>query len=120
MLKFVVDECVGPAVASWLCEKGSHVISIYDSFPSVSDTEVLNMAVAESAVLITNDKDFGDMIFLQKKQHHGIVLLRLVNDKSVNKIKILQEVLERYSNMLVGNFILATDGAIRVIKLSHN
>ena len=45
------------------------------------------MALAEKWILITNDKDFGEMIFRERRKHHGIVFLRLSDERSANKIE---------------------------------
>ncbi len=61
-MKFLVDECTGPKVARWLTENGYDVYSIADQSPGWTDREVLEKAVTENRVLITNDKDFGFLI----------------------------------------------------------
>jgi predicted nuclease of predicted toxin-antitoxin system len=53
-MRFVVDECTGPAVAHWLEEKGHDVFSVYDDAPGIEDAEVIRRAHAERRILITN------------------------------------------------------------------
>ena len=48
--------------------------------------EGLDKAYSENWVLITNDKDFGEKVYRERRSHHGIVLLRLQDERSVSKI----------------------------------
>jgi len=63
--------------------------------------------------LITNDKDFGEMIFREKREHRGVVFLRLSDERSINKIAVLKHVLENYSGRLSDRFVTATETKIR-------
>jgi len=44
---------------------------------SIEDHEVLEIARAEDRILITNDKDFGELIYRQQLEHTGVILFRL-------------------------------------------
>lgn len=90
-MKFLIDECTGPAVAKWLMKKGYNVFSVFEETPGISDDAVLDRAREENRILITNDKDFGEKIYRQQKSHQGVILLRLKNERSKNKIKVLKE-----------------------------
>jgi predicted nuclease of predicted toxin-antitoxin system len=116
-MKFLVDECVGPVVAQWLKQKYD-AISIYDYLTGIDDNDVLQKAFLENRILITSDKDFGEIIFKSKKQHCGIILLRLDDERPSNKIVVLDSVLQRHSEELFGNFVVITEKTIRVIKMA--
>ena len=117
-MKFLVDECVGSSVARWLKQKGFGVISIYDDFRGITDDEVLAKAFLEHRALITSDKAFGEMIFKNKKQHCGVVLLRLSDERPSNKISVLEGLLVEYLQELPGNFIVATEQTVRITKIN--
>lgn len=119
-MKFLVDECVGPTVSDWLKQNNYDAISIYDDSPGINDDSVLEKAFTEHRILITSDKDFGEMLFKNKKQHCGVILLRLVDERPSNKIIVLKRVLKNYLDDLFGNFIVVTEKTIRVIKLSFS
>lgn len=117
-MKFIVDECIGPSVARWLKQNNYDAISVYDSLQSSSDTTVLEHAVKDHRILITCDKDFGDMIFRNKMKHTGIILLRLINDQPSNIIVVIQDVINSYTKHdLANNFTVVTETSIRIIKL---
>lgn len=112
-MRFLVDECTGPAVARWLGKRGHEIFSVYDDAPGISDAEVLRRAHEEERILITNDKDFGEKVYRGENPHCGIVLLRLDNERSQNKIAVLGRLLEEYADRLPGRFIVATAEQVR-------
>jgi predicted nuclease of predicted toxin-antitoxin system len=72
--------------------------------PSITDEEVLQQANAHSAVLLTADKDFGDLVFRQGLVHSGVMLLRLAGLANVTKAEIVAEVCRDRTEELVGAF----------------
>ena len=58
-MRFLVDECAGPAVARWLRELGHEIFSVFDEARGLDDDRILSQAFAEKRIPITNDKDFG-------------------------------------------------------------
>jgi len=99
-----------------LHEIGHNVYSIHEEMPGSSDDEVIKKSVADSRILITNDKDFGEKVYRQGYNHVGIILLRLVNERSSNKIAVLKQFLESYSNQIDNNFIVVNEGQVRFAK----
>ncbi len=77
-MRFLVDECTGPAVAAWLLSEGHDVVSVYDELRGIEDSAIIQRANAEMRILITNDKDFGEKVHREQHPHHGVVLLRLI------------------------------------------
>ena len=71
-MRFLVDECTGPAVAEWLQAKGHEVFSVYDSARGIDDNDIVQKAFEENWILITNDKDFGDQIYREHKSHTAL------------------------------------------------
>ena len=76
-IDFVVDECVDYTVVAALKEANYKIISIAEYHNSFSDVEVLSLAVEKDAVLITEDKDFGELVFRFQLRQAGILLIRL-------------------------------------------
>lgn len=73
-MRFLVDECTGPAVARWLRAEGHDVVSIYETSRGMDDDAVLEWAAREGRVLITNDTDFGEHVFRGGRAHAGVIL----------------------------------------------
>jgi predicted nuclease of predicted toxin-antitoxin system len=76
-VNLVADEGVDRPVVEHLRQDGHDVVYVAELSPGVADEEVLQQANARSAVLLTADKDFGELVFRQGLVHSGVVLLRL-------------------------------------------
>jgi predicted nuclease of predicted toxin-antitoxin system len=72
-MRFLVDESTGPAVAEWLAAEGHKVFSVYDSARGMHDDAIMEKAFNEKWILITNDKDFGEQVYRDRKPQHGII-----------------------------------------------
>ncbi|MBP6739500.1 MAG: DUF5615 family PIN-like protein [Leptospiraceae bacterium] len=98
-MNFVADESVDAAIVRILRENQFEVISISESFFGKPDDVVLEIAVQEQALLLTEDKDFGELVFRLQKQNHGVILIRLSGLPSETKASIvlrsIQENLEQ-------------------------
>lgn len=112
-MRFLVDECTGPSVARWLVAQGHDAASIFDESPGLADTQVLQRAVAENRILITNDRDFGELIFREGRSHCGVLFLRLEDERPTSKIQVLQSVLAKHSNELENRFVVVTATEVR-------
>jgi predicted nuclease of predicted toxin-antitoxin system len=116
-MRFLVDECTGPAVAHWLRAQKHEVFSVYEEARGMEDDEVITKAFAENWILITNDKDFGEKIYRERRPHKGVVLLRLEDERAVNKIAILQRLLEGYAERLTDQFVVVTERQVRFARM---
>jgi predicted nuclease of predicted toxin-antitoxin system len=115
-MKFLVDECTGPAVAHWLEQQGHDVFSVYDQARGIDDNKVIEIAQAEERILITNDRGFGEKVFRERRPHHGVVFLRLANERSANKIRVLDQLISQYSDALSSRFAVVTETRVRFAK----
>lgn len=108
-MRFLVDECTGPAVARWLREQSHDVFSAFEEARGATDDEVFHRAVAEERILITNDKDFGEKVYRSKQPHHGVIFLRLRDERTASKIAVLEKLLVSYAEQLSGAFVVVTE-----------
>jgi len=77
VLAFVADENIPALLIEALRAIGCSVVSISETRPRIPDSAVLAEAFARGAILLTADKDFGELVFLQQESLVGVVLLRL-------------------------------------------
>lgn len=112
-MRFLVDECTGPAVAKWLREQGHEVFSVFEEARGMKDEEVIRKACAECRILVTNDKGFGEKIYRGKHPHRGIVLLRLDDERAGNKIETMRRLLDIYAKDLADQFVTVTETQVR-------
>ena len=113
-MQFIVDESTGRAVIEYLRWAGHSVLAISESMPQALDKEILVRAAIEDRILITNDKDFGELVFRSGQAHHGVLLLRLRDESSANRVRVVASVLKNYADRLAGNFVVATEKGIRI------
>lgn len=118
-MRFLVDECTGPAVARWLREQKYEVFSVYEEARGMDDDEVIAKAFAENWILVTNDKDFGQKVYRERRPHKGVVLLRLEDERAVNKITTLRRLLEGYAGQLANQFVVVTERQVRFARISE-
>lgn len=115
-MKFIVDECTGPAAPKWLSAEGHDVISISPDRKGISDKEILKIAVSEERILITNDKDFGELIFKKRQSHCGVIFLRLTDETARNKVLVLKNLIQNHRQIIEkGHFVVVNEKSIRSI-----
>ena len=112
-MRFMVDECTGPAVARWLREQGHEVFSVYEEARGMEDDDIIRKAFAEDWILVTNDKGFGEKVCLEQRRHRGVVLLRLADERPASKIETLRRLLEGYAERLAGRFVTVAETQVR-------
>jgi len=113
-VRFLVDECLGVRLADWLRDQGHEVLSIARSFASADDSDIVRKAFEENWIVVTKDKDFGEIVFRQRKPHRGIVLLRLEDERLPVKIEVLRRLLERHAGQLTDTFVVASETNVRI------
>lgn len=113
-VKFLVDVGVGKKVERWLANQGYDVTSVRDINPYLPDKEILKMAVSEKRMVVTMDKDFGELIYNSGLFHGGVLLLRLDDAKSDDKVKIVENILTKYADKLPNKFCVYKDGRLRI------
>ena len=109
-MRFLVDENVGPSVAHWLSTEGHNTASVYMETRGISDREIIRRASEEDRILITCDKDFGDLVF---RELRGVVLLRLEGYRPETIIHVLGKFLNEHASQIGGRFVVVTEDQTR-------
>ena len=113
-MKLLLNENLGRSAAEALRCLGHDVIWIGDDFAGIQDQAVLAKAKREGRVLVTKDKDFGELAFKNGETHDGIILLRLDDEGAANTIHVLEGVLARIANRKPPFFVVASDSEFRI------
>ncbi len=116
-MKFLADESVDIPVYFYLKEKGYVIDHISFLNKGIEDTEVLRLAFVKRRILITVDKDFGDLAFHAKRPSYGIILYRLSGLNNLEKSRVIESVINEQSSKLPGNFTVITKKQVRIRKL---
>ena len=103
-----------------LRERGHTVEHIGEIKPGISDQEVLSIARNQRAILITADKDFGQLLFLHGQAAVGVLFLRLSGVPAHEKERIVLDVIETYGSQLAGAFSVVTPFSVRIRQILPN
>lgn len=116
-MQFLLDQSAEARIAAFLATQGYDIKRIGSEYPAgLPDTKVLEIARSETRILITNDKDFGELIFRQKLPHSSVILLRFpLNSTAQQKIVSLKNLLISHKSHL-RKFLVATPHGVRVRK----
>ncbi|MCA9734771.1 MAG: DUF5615 family PIN-like protein [Deferribacteres bacterium] len=115
-MRFLVDECTGVRVAQWLREQNHEVFSVYEQARGMNDEKILEKAIQEKWILVTNDKGFGERIFREKHMHNGVIFLRLMDERSVSKVQTIKRFLYKYADKIDGRFAVVSETKVRFAR----
>jgi predicted nuclease of predicted toxin-antitoxin system len=116
-MKIVADENIDFQVIRKLRELDFDVFSISESSFSIKDKEVLKVAYEKNALLITEDKDFGELVYRFRLPNKGVLLIRLSDDLPRDlTVKIVVETVIKNYNLLIDSFSVLDDTKIRIKK----
>jgi predicted nuclease of predicted toxin-antitoxin system len=116
-IKFLADVNVEKPLVDYLSKQGYDIKWVPDYNCEMPDEDLLQFANEENRIFITNDKDFGDLIFLQKRLSVGTILFRVKGQKTEEKIKLMKKILMGYRDKLSNHYIVITKAKIRIIPL---
>ena len=113
-MKFMLDVCVSSrSLQAFLIAQGHDVLSVSAIDPKASDERIMALAIEENRVLVTEDKDFGELVFVRRLPHGPIV--RLVELTVDEQVRGIAELLELHVGELIGPVIVTvTRGRIRI------
>ena len=113
-MKFLLDVCTASrALRQSLVELGHDVLSATDGYAEASDEAMLALAYEQDRVLVTEDKDFGRLIFLHRLPHRSVVRLARLN--TMEQVEAMRNLIEHHhSAMLAGAIIVVTGKLARI------
>ncbi len=112
----LADESVDQPIVDRLRQDGHDTVYIAELSPSISDEQVLNAANSRNALLLTEDKDFGELVYRLGRVHAGVVLIRLAGLPPATKAETVARVLQDRATELLGAFSVISPGAVRIRK----
>jgi predicted nuclease of predicted toxin-antitoxin system len=116
-VRFLADENVEQPVVDVLRTAGQDVLCVGDVAPGASDSYVFHLASSENRLILTNDKDFGELAYREGRAAAGIVLLRLGSADGAGKAARLAAVFPSVAARLTGRFVVISDHGIRLRPL---
>lgn len=115
-MQFTADESVDAPIYKALRNAGHDVYAIVENTPGITDEQVLQTSYNRGAILITQDKDFGELSFRLDKPHHGIILLRLSGLEAARKAEIVVSVVKKHEKELPLAFTVVVPDYVKIRK----
>ncbi|MCP4214814.1 MAG: hypothetical protein GY765_09160 [bacterium] len=116
-MKFTADENIDTEIIEQLRRNGFEIVSISEEFAGIADEEVLEIANKNNSVLITGDKDFGELVFRDGRAARGVVLIRIFGIPQEEKVHIVSDIFAEYAARFPGNFTVIDKNKIRIKEL---
>ena len=117
-MNLLADESIDRQIVNRLRQDGHSVHDVAEMEPGISDDAVLHLANQESAVLLTADKDFGELVFRQHRPTPGIILVRLAGVSPTHKAEIVSSTVSLHLTELAHRFAVITPGMLRIRQSS--
>lgn len=118
-MNFLADESVDGPIVNRLRQDGHEVWYVAEMEPGISDDLVLDLTNREEALLLTADKDFGELVFRQRRLAIGVVLVRLEGLSPMSKAEVVAHAISKYAKEWPQAFAVITPGAIRIRRQSR-
>ena len=113
-MNLLIDESVDRQVVDKLRQEGHTVVYVSEMDPGISDDEVLSTANNMDALLVTADRDFGELVFRCQQINAGVLLVRLAGLSQLSKAELVATVVRDHSTELPGAFSVLSPGMIRI------
>jgi len=116
-VRLVADENCDFSLVVDLRLAGYDVVSIAERMRGADDETVIELARSERRLLITEDKDFGQLVFATAKQNSGVILIRYpASTRSPLTAAVLKLLADNGEN-LYSRFAVLEPGRVRVVQL---
>ena len=113
-MKFLADESLDRQIVDRLRREGHAVKYVAELEPGISDDIVLKIANEEESLLLTADKDFGELVFRQRRLSSGIVLIRLAGLSPDKKAEVVASAIKKHAPEMPKTFSVIMPGNIRI------
>jgi predicted nuclease of predicted toxin-antitoxin system len=113
-MRILADESCDFSVVLALRAAGHDVVAVAEAAPTIEDSEVIERAVREVRVLLTEDKDFGQLVFAGARESSGVVLIRFPASARSALPALVLETIRHHGEQLAGSFVVLEPHRTRV------
>ncbi len=113
-MNFLADESLDGPIVEGIRQAGHRVLCVAEMAPSLPDERVLDLANREEAVLLTADRDFGELVFRMRQVTAGVVLVRLAGLSPEEKALIVRRAVAAHHEQLTGAFSVVLPTSVRI------
>lgn len=114
MIRFLADESCDFAIVTALRGNRYDVLAVIDRAPGATDQQVIELALAEQRVLLTEDKDFGQLVFAANKAGGGVIFVRYPANLRKELPERVLELVNREGDRLQHAFAVLQPGRVRI------
>ena len=95
-MKFLANENVPLSSVTYLRSKGFDIIAVGVDNPSISDEQVVKIAISENRTIVTYDSDYGELIFKYGyKPNAGVIFIRFQPTNPFETANIIQRLVSK-------------------------
>jgi predicted nuclease of predicted toxin-antitoxin system len=113
-MRFLADECCDFAVVRALRAHGHDVLAVSEFQHRSVDRDVMDLALAENRILLTEDKDFGWLVFAGRMDSPGVILIRFPASARRLLAEAVLKLVDDHALELVGAFVVLRPGEARI------
>jgi len=113
-MRFLADENCDFSVVRALRAEGHDVVSVSDVSPRAEDSDVIRLAVKEKRILITEDKDFGQLVYAHRLQTLGVIFMRFPVSTRRQISREVVKLVRQQGEKLIGCFVTVQPGRVRI------
>ena len=113
-MRFLADESCDFAVVRALRETGHDVAAVRDLSRGAPDDVVIELTVRENRILLTEDKDFGQLVYAYAANPPGVIFIRFPGNARRTLVDAIMRLVAMGEEKIKGKFIVVQPGRIRV------
>jgi predicted nuclease of predicted toxin-antitoxin system len=115
-MRFLADECCDEAVVRALRASGYDVLSVSKITPRAEDSDVIKLAFREKRIVLTEDKDFGQLVYAHGQKALGVIFLRFPTSARKGISKDVLRLVKQQGENLFGCFVTVQPSRIRISR----
>ena len=113
-MRLLADESCDFSVVRALRSAGHDVLAVAELLPSSDDTLILDLALREQRVLLTEDKDFGQLVYANALPSSGVIFIRYPANMRKTLPNTVVSFIGKADAQLTGSFVVLSPGRIRI------
>ena len=117
MQRFLADESCDFAVVRALRAANYDVVAVAETARGATDEHVISLALGERRILLTEDKDFGQLVFASAKATGGVMLIRFPSSARDALPARILDVVHREGARLERSFAVVQPKRTRIVAL---
>ena len=116
MARFLADESCDFRIVRTLRSAGHDVVAISETARGATDEVVIALAVEDNRILVTEDTDFGQLVYARGHQSSGVILIRFPGSTRASLSELVRTLVDETGERLNGAFVVMQPGRTRISR----